>query len=183
MDSNVSEQKTSSITSWQENLNHLLKSTSSNNRVALVGVGHPLRGDDYTGSLIVKALGKKAENYSRNGLYIFDAEDDVEGVISKLAKLHPKHVVFIDACEMKMKPGELRLLSIEDTSYPFFTTHGIPLKLLAQKLLPESEAWMLAIQLESLELTDHLSTKLSDTARSVIELIGSSLKEAELTNA
>ena len=182
MGSNVSEQKTSTIINWQENLTRLLKSASSSNRVALVGIGHPLRGDDYAGSLIAKALVKKAGNYSRNGLYIFDAEDDVEGMISKLAKLHPKHVVFIDACEMKMKPGELKLLSIADTSYPFFTTHGIPLKLLAQKLLPESEAWILAIQPESLELAD-LSTKLKETAKSVIGLIGSGLKETELTNA
>ena len=179
MDSIVSEQRTSTITSWQENLTYLLKSTSSSNRVALVGIGHPLRGDDYAGSLIVKAFVKNAGNYSRNGLYIFDAEDDVEGIISKLAALHPKHVIFIDACEMKMRPGELKLLSIEDTSYPFFTTHGIPLKLLAQNFLLGSEVWMLAIQPESLELADHLSTKLSETARSVIELIGSSLKEVK----
>jgi len=174
----VSEQRTS--TSWQEDLKPLLKSVSSINRVALVGVGHPLRGDDYAGSLIVKALAKHVEN--RDGMYLFDAEDDVEGAISKLAHVAPKHVIFIDACEMKMNPGEMRLLPIGETNYPFFTTHGIPLKLLAEKLLPDSEAWVLAIQPESLDLANHLSTKLSETSMSVIGFIESSLKEAEVTN-
>ena len=175
MNVNVSGQRTSTVTSWQEILTHLLKSTSPSNPTVLVGVGHPLRGDDYAGSLIAKEL-KKTTNYSRKGLYIFDAEDDVEGVISKLRKLHPKRIVFVDACEMKMRPGEVRLLSIDDTSYPFFTTHGIPLKLLAQQLLPETEAWLLAIQPESFGLIG-LSTEMKETIKSVIEFIASSLKE------
>jgi len=175
MNVNISEQRTSPVTSWQEILTHLLKSTSPSNPTVLVGIGHPLRGDDYAGSLIAKEL-KKTANYSRKGLYIFDAEDDLEGVISKLRKLHPKRMIFVDACEMKMRPGEIRLLSIDDTSYPFFTTHGIPLKLLAQQLLPESETWLLAFQPESFGLIG-LSTEMKETTKSVIEFIASRLKE------
>lgn len=176
----VTEQRASTIANWREDLKLLLKSVSSINSVALVGVGHPFRGDDYAGSLIVKTLAKHVEKV--DGMYLLDAEDNIEGIISKLAQIAPKQVIFIDACEMKMKPGEMRLIPIGETSYPFFTTHGIPLKLLAGKFLPRSKTWVLAIQPESLELADHLSTKVDETSISVIEFIESSLREAEHTN-
>jgi hydrogenase maturation protease len=174
----VREKGTSAENNWQENLGRVLGSASSISRISIVGVGHSLRGDDYVGSLIAKSLAKCTGNSAENGVYIFDAEENVEKVVRKLIRVAPRHVIFIDACEMHAKPGEARFLSIEETSYPFFTTHGIPLKLLAHQFLTESEAWVLAIQPASFEFNDRPSTEVDEAANAIIKFIASSLTEA-----
>jgi hydrogenase maturation protease len=112
-------------------------------------------------------------------VYLFDAERGVEAVITKLADVDPRHVVFIDSCEMKSRPGETRLLSIEETSYPFFTTHGIPLKVLADQLLPKSEAWVLAIQPKQIEFGEGLSAEVNAASLFVSRFLMKILEEEE----
>ena len=165
---NVSKQTTSTIPSWQVRLEELLRSSSSQSLV-FIGVGHPLRGDDYVGSYIVKDLIKRSKN--KRNVHLFDAEDSIETVIAKVVELRPKHVIFIDACEMNSRPGETHLISIAQTDYPFFTTHGIPLKLLAQKMLFESEAWVLAIQPKQVEFSGSLSPEVHEAGVSISEYI------------
>ena len=106
-----------------------------------------------------------------------DAEDGVESVITKLVELKPKHVIFIDACEMNMKPGETRLISAAATEYPFFTTHGIPLKLLSEQLLPESESWILAVQPKQAEFSDSPSPEVRRAGLEISDYVSKLLTE------
>jgi hydrogenase 3 maturation protease len=161
----------------------LLRSCSSNFKVALVGVGHPLRGDDYVGSYIAKRIIETTDGTLPDGAFILDAEGNVEALIMTLAGLGLKHVVFIDACEMMARPGETNLLSVTETSYPFFTTHGIPLKVLAERLLSKSEVWVLAIQPKQSEFGDRLSQELRSAANSISEFIATNLAEGGLATA
>jgi hydrogenase 3 maturation protease len=173
------EQTISARVQWELQLKELLAFASPMSKVALVGVGHPLRGDDYVGSFIVKILMNecRAENIG-----FFDAQDGVEMVVSRIAKFSPKHILFIDACEMNARPGHIALISVADTNYPFFTTHGIPLKLLASQFLSDSEARVLAIQPEHMEVGDHLSPRINDRALYISGLIATTLKEAGHAN-
>jgi hydrogenase maturation protease len=177
MNRHIGEPTASTIADWQKDMKQLLKSASSDNQVALIGVGHPLRGDDHVGSRIVKNLMKHLEDQLPDGVYLFDAEGDVEAVIGKLTDVALRHVIFIDACEMKMKPGETQLLPIAETSYPFFTTHGIPLKVLAERLLPMSKAWVLAIQPRHIDFGEELSTEVSEASVSVSRFLMEILAE------
>lgn len=161
---NVSKQTASTVDAWQVRLKELWRSSSSQS-VVFIGVGHPLRGDDYVGSYIVKEVMKRSKN--RRNVHLFDAEGSVETVIAKVVELKPSHVIFIDACEMNGQPGETQLISIDQTDYPFFTTHGIPLKLLAQKMLSESETWVLAIQPKQVEFSDRLSPEVQEAGKSI----------------
>ena len=136
----------------------------------MVGIGHPLRGDDHIGSFILRQLKRNANTIPVN-VQLINAEDSVESVIPKLAELKPKHIIFIDACEMNMKPGETRLIPVATTEYPFFTTHGIPLKLLSKQLLPESESWILAVQPKQVEFSENPSPELRRVAREVSEYV------------
>jgi hydrogenase 3 maturation protease len=165
------DQTTSTIADWQPNLRRILTSSSPSNKIAIVGVGHPLRGDDHVGSSVAKSLLEQTNGTLRKGTYFFDAEDGVEALITRLADLGPKHVVFIDACEMGAKPGEARLLTVAQTSYSFFTTHGIPLRVLSERLLPESEVWVLAIQPKQTEFGYDLSPEVRDAAVSIAKFI------------
>lgn len=171
------QERTASTENWQIQLRELLTSCSSEARLAIVGVGHPMRADDYVGSYTVKAIMEATDGALPEGAYLFDAEDSVEAFIGNLAKLGLKHVVFIDACEMGLRPGEASLLSVAETSYPFFTTHGIPLKVLAERLLSESKVWVLAIQPKQTGFDLSMSQEIQLTATNVSELITRSLIE------
>jgi len=171
------QERMASTENWQTQLRELLSSCSPEARLAIVGVGHPMRGDDYVGSYTVKAIMDATDGTLPEGSYLFDAEDSVEALIGTLAKLGLKHVIFIDACEMGMPPGETTLLSVAETSYPFFTTHGIPLKVLAERLLSESKVWVLAIQPKQTGFDVSLSKEIQLTATNVSELITRGLVE------
>jgi hydrogenase 3 maturation protease len=162
--------------SWQPRLLRILRSASPNGRVALVGVGHPLRGDDYVGSYIAKSL---IEQVCTHDVILFDVEDSIESMISKVVACDPRDVVVVDACEMNRRPGEVDLLPLAETHYPFFTTHGIPLRLLADKFLQKAETWILAIQPAQMGVTDRLSPEALTAAASVSSFIATALKEEE----
>jgi len=159
---------------WQAGISEILASSSPSNKVMFVGVGHRMRGDDYVGSFIAKTLIKRVR---ADRVAVFDAEDNIESVISKIAKFNPPHVILIDACELNARPGEINLVPLAETDYPFFTTHGIPLKLLASKLLPNAEAWVLGVQPERMELSESLSPAVFASASSISDFIVNSLME------
>jgi hydrogenase 3 maturation protease len=173
----ISEQAISSAGAWRRDLYNITSSSSLRRKLALVGIGHPLRSDDYAGSYLVKQLIKRTNKRLPLGVYLFDGEDSVEVLISKIAELEPEHVVFVDACEMRMKPGEVQLISVTQTSYPFFTTHGVPLRLLAEQLLPSSQVWILAIQPKQTDFGEHLSPEIASVVDSILDLLMASLNK------
>jgi hydrogenase 3 maturation protease len=142
-------------------------------------MGHPLRCDDFAGSYLVKKLIARPSRKLPAGVYLFDGQDNVEVLISKIADLEPEHVIFVDACEMGTKPGEIRLISVNQTSYQFFTTHGVPLKLLAEQLLSTSKVWILAIQPKQTDFGEHLSPEILAAADSVSDFFATILKERD----
>jgi hydrogenase maturation protease len=136
-----------------------------------------MRGDDYVGSFIAKRIIEATDSSFPDHVFIFDAEDSPESLISTLSKIGVRHVVFIDACEMRVRPGQIALLSVAETSYPFFTTHGIPLKVLAENLLAGCEVWVLSIQPKQTDLEEELSPELREAAEHAADFIIVSLSE------
>jgi len=173
----LSDQTNSTSQQWESHLKELLTAASPTSKVALVGVGHPLRGDDYVGSYVIKGIIKARGSTPSESVYLFDAEDNVERVITRLSRIGLKQVIFIDACEMGGRACETKLLPVDETQYPFFTTHGIPLKVLAEQLLMGCQVWVLAIQPKDIEFGEPLSPELRDTANYVSQVIASSLEK------
>lgn len=167
--------QTTSTANWQVQLNRILDSSSPSAKVGLVGVGHSLRGDDYVGSFIAKEIMNGKGGKLRGGCYVFDFEDNVEGFISEIAPFGFKHVIFMDSCHMGLEPGEVDLRSIEETTYPYFTTHGIPLKVLAKQLLAKSRVSILAIQPKQTEFGDNLSPEVHEAAVTISKFLVSAM--------
>ena len=134
-----------------------------------------MRGDDYVESYVMKEIIKANGGTLFESIYLFDAEDTVERAITRLSKIQPKQVIFIDACEMEARPGETKLLPIDETRYPFFTTHGISLKVLAEQVLIGCKVWVLAIQPKETDFGEPLSPEVRDMANQVSKFIVSSL--------
>jgi hydrogenase 3 maturation protease len=162
-------QTVSSTPGWQAELGRLVQSASEEG-IVFIGVGHPLRGDDCVGSYVLKRLINRLDAKPRR-VSLYDAEEGVESIIAKVIEANPKHVVFIDSCEMNVQPGEIRLIAMSETDYPFFTTHGIPLKFLSERLLPRSEAWVVAVQPKQAEFGERMSHEVCEAGNHVSEFI------------
>jgi hydrogenase 3 maturation protease len=108
-------------------------------------------------------------------LVLFDAEDGIEWVMSRIREPNPKHLILLDACEMNANPGQIALIPLAKTNYPFFTTHGIPLKLLVTKLLPSVNTFILAIQPSEMGYNEGLSPAVQVAALSISNFIETTL--------
>ena len=173
----ISDETLSTDADWQPHLSKIFETATPTQKVALVGVGHPMRGDDFVGSFIIKGLMRKRIRTDR--LVLFDAEDGIEWVLSRIREPNPKHLIILDACEINASPGKIALIPLARTNYPFFTTHGIPLKLLATKLLPSVDTFILAIQPSQMGYNEGLSTVVQTAALSISKFIETTLMGLE----
>jgi hydrogenase 3 maturation protease len=134
---------------WRALLNQTLKHNpthGSTPRVAVVGVGHELRGDDAAGLAVVRAL-QRALGQDKDWLVI-DAGSAPENQTGLLRRFRPDVVLFIDAAQMNRAPGVVQWLSWEETEGISASTHTLPLSVLARYLIAElgCEVALLCIQ-------------------------------------
>jgi hydrogenase 3 maturation protease len=90
--------------------------------LVIIGMGNELRGDDSVGLEVVRML----KPYSRGNLKIFEGHTMPEAFIGPTCTVNPSHLLIIDAAEIKEKPGEWRLLSVDEIDSGLLTTHMIP---------------------------------------------------------
>ncbi|MBN2303967.1 MAG: hydrogenase 3 maturation endopeptidase HyCI, partial [Anaerolineae bacterium] len=94
--------------SWPQQLQTALTQAAQtqNNpqpRVALVGIGHELNGDDAAGLAVVRALLPLAEG--RDRVSLIDAGPAPENCTGPLRAFAPDLVLLIDAAQMGEEPG------------------------------------------------------------------------------
>jgi len=117
---------------WQENLKLTLScliEVDRRLRIAVVGVGQELRGDDAVGVYIARALKPLAE-VERN-LIVIDAGSTPENIAGLLKHFHPDIVLIFDAVQMNKNPGSVSWLSRDEISSASITTHTLPLRIFA----------------------------------------------------
>ncbi len=144
---------------------HLLTSLMEPGTV-LVGVGHILRGDDGVGPALIEAL------HGRCSCLRIDAGTAPENYLGQIVKLKPLSIVFVDAVEMKLPPGEWRVFQAQDLAGFGFHTHSIPLGLLVAFLRAQTQApvYVLGIQPRCIALGEPLSLEVSDALRRIAEI-------------
>ena len=131
---------------WQASLSQTLHRRSSPPRVAVVGVGHELNGDDVAGLAVVRALSPALAPSDR--VLIVDAGPAPENTTGLLRRFAPDLVLLVDAAQMDAPPGAVRWLDWQETTGISASTHTLPLHLLARYLVVElgCEVALLGIQ-------------------------------------
>jgi hydrogenase 3 maturation protease len=101
-------------------------------RVVVVGVGNPIRMDDFVGVKIVWDLKGKVDS---DRVMLIEAETIPENHMQGIIDYKPTHILIIDAAKMGLRPGETRLIKPEQlTAFPAFTTHMLPLRIFCEYL-------------------------------------------------
>ena len=136
-------------------------------RVAFVGIGNPLFGDDGAGCALGRALARVP------GLAVVQAEDVPESYVTKIADGAPDVVVLIDAVDFGAPAGSVAILEREAMARYQPSTHRVPLGLIAEFVRRTSGAdvFVLGIQPGVVRLGVGLGPEVSRTVDALAELV------------
>lgn len=94
-------------------------------------VGNGMMGDDAAGPLLAEKLKKTP----LEGWESLSGGSMPENSLFLIREMAPEQVLIVDAADMDLAPGEIRLIGDERIEDPFFmTTHSLPLSYLIQAL-------------------------------------------------
>ena len=115
-------------------------------RIAIIGVGHVLCGDDAAGVIAAKTLYDAYQDQDR--VLILFGGSAPENLSGSLRRYAPDLVIMIDAADFSDTPGAIRWLDWRTTSGLSASTHTLPLRLVCSYLTEEigCSVALLAIQ-------------------------------------
>ena len=137
-------------------------------KVAVIGVGNRMRGDDGVGSLIAERL----QELAKGSLLVIDAETVPENYLGVLLDSKPEFVLFIDAVDFGGEAGEWALVPLSVLGDKVPTTHTVSLKLLGQILESNGiECLLLAIQPKQIGFGVPMSEEVASTAERIVQVL------------
>lgn len=153
-----------------EDIEHSLKLWLSGvKRVVVLGVGNPLRRDDFIGVDVVRGLRKKVSEKVR----LIECETVPESFIEPITEFKPTHVLIVDAALLNLPPGSIRLVEPDEIKGIAVSTHALPLRILCDYIMEETGAKvaLLAIQPEETVFGEGLTEKLKSTSENLKALL------------
>jgi len=97
----------------------------------VVTVGNPMMGDDAAGPL----LAQKMQQLPVDAWDALDGGSAPENYLHVIREAAPEQVLVVDAADMALAAGAIRLIGIDKIEAPFLmTTHTLPLSYLVQSL-------------------------------------------------
>jgi hydrogenase 3 maturation protease len=138
--------------------------------VVVVGVGNPIRMDDFVGMKIVQDLKGKVPS---DRVMLIEAETVPENYLQEIIEFKPTHVLIIDAAKMGLKAGGIRLISPEQlTNYPAFSTHMLPLRIFCEYLkTTNARMGLLLIEPEKTDFGEEMTLKVETVASAIHEVL------------
>ena len=161
------------------NLKVLLKDKLNKaQRIGLLGVGSEFRGDDVAGVLVAKSLAAKIKNRK---FKVFLGETAPENLTGEIKKFKPTHLLIIDAADIGRKAGSVTMLCAKDIAGATFSTHRLPLKMLAEyfRLTSDCAIFIIAIQPKSIKVSDKVCDEVKVAAKKIKQSLNLLIKEAK----
>jgi hydrogenase 3 maturation protease len=92
-------------------------------RVVIVGIGSPMRRDDFVGLRVLELLsGRMPIN-----VLLLPTETVPESYTGSIRAFEPTHVILLDAANFGGAPGEARIVSPKAIANTSVSTHSLPL--------------------------------------------------------
>ncbi|MGE4799492.1 hydrogenase maturation peptidase HycI [Yersinia hibernica] len=94
-------------------------------------VGNSMMGDDGAGPLLAERMAQ----HPVAGWQVIDGGSAPENVVHRVRALHPTRLIIVDAADMELPPGEIRIIDPERIAEMFImSTHNLPLNFLIDQL-------------------------------------------------
>jgi hydrogenase 3 maturation protease len=138
-------------------------------KVALLGVGNPLWGDDGAGPALIRRLD------GRVPALLVDAGESPESYWGKIVAYRPQAVLVVDAVSWGGEPGSVALLEeVQENGSPI-TTHRVSLNLLLDLLRAETGADVFVLGIQPKVVA--FNTEMCPEVRRTVELAGDLVAE------
>lgn len=157
----------------------------ANARVAVMGIGNELNGDDAAGVLAARTLKQQQEERAAqdeprsSALLVIEAGPAPESFTGKVRRFAPDLVLLIDAAELGDPPGTVHAFDWSAAQGLSASTHTLPPSMLAEFLSRELNCpvALIGIQPRSLEMDAGISDEAARAAEWVAAKIGAWLWE------
>jgi hydrogenase 3 maturation protease len=136
-------------------------------KTVIVGIGNSLRGDDGFGSALIEQIQGKV------GFICIDAGSAPEKFLGVIVKEEPDTILFVDAADLDLEPGQYRILEPADIVKCGLTTHDMSSRMLIEFLENQTKAniLMLGVQPQHVLLGEAMSPPLTETLDEIQMLI------------
>ena len=179
-----------------DNLTTLKERLKNCKKLAVLGVGNTIRGDDGLGVFIVRSIVRHyMDRYPRQNLNINREVNKIsdkvilincgtvpENFTDILKEEKPDKIVIIDTAVMGERPGTVKLIDVEDIYNVGFSTHALPLNVIVKYLMKyiDSEILIVGMEPESLDfgvegLSEKIYRKSLEFTEILIDIIDSIL--------
>lgn len=152
-------------------------------RLALLGVGTELCGDDGAGILAVRHLRSLVSRQPFGSIQFegFEGGNAPENATGFIAAFQPTHIVLVDAAEIGATAGEFREILPHEIPDTCFSTHTLPLAMLTEYLARTTGAatTVIGIQPENLGFDIPLSAPVRNGVRRLTALLHGILTELD----
>jgi hydrogenase 3 maturation protease len=159
-----------------ENLEKSLKNRLKKaKRIAVLGVGSELRGDDVAGILVAQEFNKPSKRFRS-----FIGSTAPENFTGEIKKFNPTHLVIVDSADMaKSKAGTIKLIDSKDISNFSFCTHRLPLNIMADYLIKciDCEIIIVGIQPKTLDFGLPCSREIKKSVKAVSRAIKTAIND------
>ena len=126
-------------------------------------IGNIDGGDDAVGPYI-------ADKLKESNFIVLDCGTVPENYTSVVKKHNPKNLIIIDAVEMYLSPGEIRIVAKEKIGVMTISTHGMPISVLIEYLEQYIEN-IIFIGIQPKIMSGEMTGVIKERADKLIELI------------
>jgi len=163
---------------WQASLKASLNpSKKSDNpiRLAVLGIGHELCGDDAVGVRLAGMLRPLTTGNER--LLVIEAGPAPENFTGPLRRFRPDLVLMVDAAQMDARPGTISWLDLQTAGGISASSHTLPLHILVSYLVAElgCDVALIGIQPAQTFADAPLTPQVQAAAQSVVQALIESL--------
>lgn len=146
---------------------------SSKGRSVILGVGSSLNCDDGAGPAIAEALISGIGKVRGNEKFIvINGCASPENFTGEIKRFEPDNLIIIDAADFSGAPGSVRIIDLKDITGATFSSHMLPVRIMAEYLEKETgcKTFLIGIQPESVLYGDVLSFPVSRTVKEIIKI-------------
>lgn len=141
-------------------------------KLAILGVGSELRGDDVVGLLTTQLIGRNIQNHPHvKTILASTAPENFTGEIRQFA---PSHLLVIDAAELQKEPGSVELVPLPKVVGSASSTHALPLSIMLHYLQQDMDLTILLLGIQPAQtiVGAAVSSEVKKAARDLAKMIG-----------
>lgn len=160
--------------SIEELATQILEFLGDARKIAILGIGNPMRSDDGLGPYVIEGLSIRDPE-----VYIENVGSVPEAFARPLAEFGAERVIMIDAADMRKPIGHVELVRKDRIGGIAISTHHMPLSFLMMYLEDSTggETVLLGVQPKTIDFGEGLSPEIEEVARKIIETLDRVLEQ------